>query len=232
MDPTSGVIYLRQKLEKIERTIYSFQVQASDQKFPPKVVITNVQIVVARNEYPPKFDFDTYSKIINEKLPINSSVIGVNAFDRDKKGEIMYEVVGILSAPTYFWLDKRQVRVLNDLTTDQTLEYQLRIAAYDSADPETKAYTTVLITVTRNANPPRFNPFTYSAHVIEEFPLGGKIKTLKATDSDGDKISYQLVAPRAALPFFYVNPTSGEVFLIKELRDLNTRPLVVNFDFY
>ncbi len=65
------------------------------------------------------------------------------------------------------------------------LVFQLRIVAFDSANPNQKVTTVVSIKVTRNENGPIYTRNTYSVHASETMDLGGFITQVNATDRDG-----------------------------------------------
>ncbi len=62
---------------------------------------------------------------------------------------------------------------------------QLRIVAYDSANPNQKATALVTIAVTRNENEPRFSDRRYTVDAVETAALGTSIQQVEATDADG-----------------------------------------------
>jgi len=56
--------------------------------------------------------------------------------------------------------------------------------AIDTAYKENKAITDVLITVTRNANAPKFQRSSYTSRISEMYPIGEDIVKISATDAD------------------------------------------------
>ena len=63
---------------------------------------------------------------------------------------------------------------------------------YDEANPDSKAETNVSISVTRNANRPRFEPYDYRRTVLEIVPIGTSITQVIATDKDKVRIYIEL----------------------------------------
>ena len=61
---------------------------------------------------------------------------------------------------------------------------QLRVTAYDDADPNRVATADVTIVVQRNANAPKFEPSEYRKSVEESETLGEPIVTVTASDAD------------------------------------------------
>ena len=70
---------------------------------------------------------------------------------------------------------------------------QLRIVAFDSANPNQKASALVTIAVTRNENSPIFARNSYYVEATESEPLGHFITTVNATDRDGVSKIYTCV---------------------------------------
>jgi protocadherin Fat 4 len=61
---------------------------------------------------------------------------------------------------------------------------QLRIVAYDSANPKQQATSLVTIAVTRNENAPQFERSLFTATVPESLQLGEFVAQINATDED------------------------------------------------
>ena len=66
-----------------------------------------------------------------------------------------------------------------------SVKFQLRIVAYDSANPAQKATALVTIAVTRNENAPRFRQNRYTLSMVETAALGSSVQQVEATDADG-----------------------------------------------
>ncbi len=162
------------------------------------------------------------------------------------QGEIRYEVIGDLPAPSYFSINEKSgaISVKEDLKTDDEMEYtvscvdrcthddcgafcvsgakrilqvwacildlqketnwedcdlrvlvgserehalwwfQLRVIAYDSANPAQQATALVTIAVTRNENAPRFPQPRYVVAMAETAALGATVRQVEASDED------------------------------------------------
>ena len=64
----------------------------------------------------------------------------------------------------------------------------MRIAAYDSGNPEERVYTEMPIYVTRNDFPPVFAQTSYSRVILGNTPLGTSIIQMIADDRDVIKL--------------------------------------------
>ncbi len=99
---------------------------------------------------------------------------------------------------------------------------------YDSSNPSQRAEVKVMVTVQRNVNGPVFSDGNYDARISENYPIGERVVTVSASDSDGDEIRYALLGPAEALNFFYINPLSGEISVTGLLTDSTERQYRVN----
>ena len=61
---------------------------------------------------------------------------------------------------------------------------QLLIQAYDTADPNNVATTTLIITINRNEHSPVFSPQFYSASIHDYDPKGLSVVAVSASDND------------------------------------------------
>ena len=104
----------------------------------------------------------------------------------------------------------------------------MEVAAYDSATPNLRDTCMVYITVLRNINGPKFTRENYDANALETSPVGTLVTGVSATDADGDAIKYRLLGPASVLPYFYLNPQTGNITLIKPLSGSTAQRFVVS----
>ena len=71
------------------------------------------------------------------------------------------------------------------LLMNAIIKFQIRIAAYDSAFPDTRSMENVLVTVVRNPSAPSFEQPSYTTSITESFPPGENIFQVMASDPDG-----------------------------------------------
>lgn len=105
---------------------------------------------------------------------------------------------------------------------------QLRVTAIDDADPGRMATADVTILVQRNAHAPKFSQDSYRVTLSEKATLGDAVIRVNATDEDKDIIKYTVIGDDAAKEFFYLNPTTGELFLKKALSLTNLPTFTVS----
>ena len=90
---------------------------------------------------------------------------------------------------------------------------------YDSAYPGVRDTSDLTINVLRNVNNPVFTIPTYVITIPDTYLLGRNITQVHATDADGDRVQYEIVANHRALEYYYMNPDSGVISLKKPLTE-------------
>nr|XP_034314272.1 protocadherin Fat 4 isoform X3 [Crassostrea gigas] len=224
LDPNTGVLTTKRLLTNTPETFYRLTVQASDGRGRAANATASITITRIPSDQRPVF-ISTPNATITFKQPVSSSVITVAAQDPNPVGTIRYELVGIYPAQEFFAVNPTtgSVTVTRDLATDsfETMQYTLRLEAYDTNNPNLRAVGLSFITVIRNPASPVFSAGDYS-HVAEEtLQVGAKLFDINATDADGDPIFYDVVQDQngiAASEFFLLNRDSGQFYLIKDLR--------------
>ncbi|XP_070182189.1 protocadherin Fat 4-like [Littorina saxatilis] len=200
LHPARGDIVLIQSLLGTASDSYVLTVRASDQRSPDAgEAFANVTVIVLRDTFGPEFSQDVYSApSVREDAGTGSTVISVQATDRDIKGQLVFEVVGNSTAPAFFTLGPARptqpntavadviVRDAGYLRRDQSTSYLLTLIVYDSAYPYTYDTAQVNITMARNLNAPVLNSTSYSVTIPESLATGTTFFTaISATDADG-----------------------------------------------
>jgi protocadherin Fat 4 len=216
----TGVIMLKKSLRDGAASSYRMLIQAHDQGRPVRSADVDVRITVQRNEFPPEFMGAPYVATVSENKQNGTGIFTLRAEDKDLQGRMQYELLGIMPAPEYFRIHPTEgtVWVINDLKSDKTLSYTLRIAAYDSGNPEEKAFTEMMIYIRRNEFGPVFTPKTFQKTILANLGLGTEVALVTASDRDAsDKIKYELLGDEMCLEYYYINPDTGGVSLKKLL---------------
>ncbi|XP_074647699.1 protocadherin Fat 4-like [Tubulanus polymorphus] len=219
IDPVSGQVINKNLLTGLPNQCL-LTVTATDSRGRSGNAILTVNIQHDLNK--PTFSPSTTGSNINEKTGLQTQVCnGLLATDLDRKGLIVYELVGDNQAQIFFSIDRNTgiIRVVRDLQTDVTrqLTYSLRIAAYDTVYPTNIGYGICTVNVVRNANPPQFVQTLYSARVNDTEPPGTVLTKVTATDLDGDNITYSIRSCNNGRDNFYIHPTDGTVYLVKKV---------------
>ncbi|GAB6033159.1 hypothetical protein CHUAL_012768 [Chamberlinius hualienensis] len=213
LDPTTGVLEVRERLDRETLHRHVLTVRVSDHGVPAKRNYARVIInVLDHNDHPPIFMGDTFHGKIFETSAIGSSVVQVLATDKDKgeNGEITYSILSGNMA-SVFNLDPRLglITVAKTLDVKTLAEYLLTVKATDSGNPPLSSTVPVHIEVTIADNaPPKFDNAVYSAEVEENIYQGSPIITINANSRSS--VFYEIILGNSD-GLFAINPNSGTI---------------------
>ncbi|RUS82555.1 hypothetical protein EGW08_009685 [Elysia chlorotica] len=228
VDGVTGRLTLRKQLSGNQIVgSYSFDVQATDDRSPPRTGSIPVTVNV-RRDIRPQFVSPTPTTItVDEDDRPGLTLLPASARDQDLIGEIRYGSTGQSGAQAFFEIDSitGDIRLIRDLKEDYaTLTYQLVIYAYDSGLPQVRSLPwTVTISVNRNQFPPVFerNPYSFSIDIdTVGGSLGYLIGRVNATDRDGDIPYYTMSALDNSASYIFLDRESGNLYLIGSLLNL------------
>ncbi|XP_036093576.1 cadherin EGF LAG seven-pass G-type receptor 1 isoform X5 [Rousettus aegyptiacus] len=216
---SSGWITVCAELDREQVEHYSFGVEAVDHGSPPMSSSASVSITVLDvNDNDPTFTQPVYELRLNEDAAVGSSVLTLQARDRDANSVITYQLTGG-NTRNRFALSSQSggglITLALPLDYKQERQYVLAVTASDG----TRAHTAqVFINVTdANTHRPVFQSSHYTVSVSEDRPLGTSIATISASDEDtgeNARITYVLEDP---VPQFRIDPDSGTVYTMTEL---------------
>ncbi|KAL0593925.1 Protocadherin-23 [Plecturocebus cupreus] len=227
LEETTGVLYLIKPLDYEEMTKFTLTVQASDAEkkhFSFAVVFVNV---LDDNDHAPQFMFSSFSCVVPENLPISSTICSINAldFDAGPYGELTYSVVspcllihGMSSDHSLFLIDP----LTGDIHAKQILDYEncnkycLTVQAKDKGDA-----TASLVVWVDIEGIDEFEPIFTQDQYFFTLPEKNKDRQLigrvEASDADAGIDGVILYSLGTSSPFFSVNKTNGNIYLIKAL---------------
>nr|XP_034314273.1 protocadherin-like wing polarity protein stan [Crassostrea gigas] len=230
LNAETGVITLKSLLTSTILNSFTFDVVARD---PSGKTGNAVVTVTVTRDQPPVFVSTPYRTSVVENRLINSKFFTVAANDPDRKGQIVYGVVGSLNAPFYFGVDNSsgEVAVINDLKTDIRQQYDLVVTAYDSGSPGKTATATLTLTVVKNPSVPEITSGPHRVTIWEDRAPGSNILNITARDNDGDTLRYELLSDGTAesiraLMYFTIDPNTGLVYVARTLMDDPTRAVL------
>ncbi|KAK3745550.1 hypothetical protein RRG08_040225, partial [Elysia crispata] len=234
VDPSTGRVILTTTLSGAET--YSFNVQVSDNRTPPKTAEATVRISVTDVTFSPVWDKEFFEATININRQVNSVFTAqVRATKNNDPSDIKYRISG--SAPTsaenFFKIDEDtgSFTLTSSLVNSQIMSklssVVLFIEAYDKNAPLDIINSWVTITFNRNLNAPEFSPTTYFANIADYDPTGTKVTTVSATDRDilppENKLVYSLDSGRAG-GWFTIDSSSGQITVAKRLSEDIAQP--------
>uniref|UniRef100_A0A8B9M7I5 Cadherin domain-containing protein n=1 Tax=Accipiter nisus TaxID=211598 RepID=A0A8B9M7I5_9AVES len=207
VDPESGVIRIRERLDYETRQQYSLTVQAVDRGVP---ALTSLVIFVNDiNDHPPVFGQSVYRVNISEEVPLGSYVRGLSATDRDSglNGGTAGHAAG--------------TSISSGLDRETASQVVLNISARDQGVQPKFSYAQLVVTILDvNDNKPRFSqPEGYQVSLAENSPSGTELLVLSATDGDLGDNGTVPVGPSSVTPrrFFRLDPVSGKLSTISQL---------------
>ncbi|XP_072014059.1 LOW QUALITY PROTEIN: neural-cadherin-like [Amphiura filiformis] len=195
-DDNAGEIFLNAKLDREEKSEWSFLVKAKDDNGIGLEGFAQVIVTVGDvNDHDPVFGELEYVGSVEENSPVGTSVMTLTATDADDpntpNGELSYFVIDAYDPITnpndgsdFFSIDAKTgvVKVKGALDREQKDEYDLTVAASDGLN---EATTTAKITILdKNDNSPTFIDGDYKATIPETLKVGATVLTLSAMDAD------------------------------------------------
>ncbi|KAL3875972.1 hypothetical protein ACJMK2_033866 [Sinanodonta woodiana] len=182
---------------------------------------------------PPVFNPNIYSTMVDETRNVNSNILTLSASDSDAINipgglfsQLTYRIASPASVLPYFsvLVENVQVvlRIVSLLTNAPRDKYLLIVQVTD--DGGLSNYAEVTVDIRRNLNAPLFTQTSYVVNITEDRAVGSGIGvTVLATDSDLRSpyrdVSYFETGQPVSLPYFDVNPSSGEVTVARPLTD-------------
>ncbi|GFS23625.1 protocadherin Fat 4, partial [Elysia marginata] len=236
VDGSSGRIILVEPLRG-GRSQYTFDVQVSDNRNPPKTATTTVTVNVAPSASI-RWNNPPFGTNININQQVNSVFnAGVSASKAGSTAGIKYRVSG--SAPStavnFFNINENTgtFTLTNSLVNSQNMaqlsSVVLFIEAYDENAPSDIIASWVTVTFNRNLNAPQFTLKTYPGSVADYDAPGTSVTTVSATDGDAlppeSNVLYSLSSDsRSASDWFTVNSYTGQVSVARRLSEDASRP--------
>ncbi|XP_052830928.1 cadherin-23-like [Octopus bimaculoides] len=183
------------------------------------VVIVQIRPV---NEFPPVFQNQAYSVVVQETVTIGSILLQVSATDEDKgnDGQLIYT----MPSHQLFSLERTtgQLKLKHSLDFEKTPQFILNVTAIDKGTVAKSATTKVVINVENvNEEGPKCLENFISVSVPENQQIGSSFVSLSCNDSDSGRfgeISFSIMSVNGVMnngPFAVDN--SGNLKLITSL---------------
>ncbi|ELV09857.1 Protocadherin-23, partial [Tupaia chinensis] len=228
LEEKTGVLYVSKALDYEDTVKFRLTVQASDEEKQLSAFAVVAISVLDDNDHAPQFLSSHLTCVIPENQPVSSTVCAVNAvdFDTGPYGELTYSLLspcfvthGVLTDPSSFLIDPLtgEIQAKRSLDYEQDSRYCLTVQAKDKGD--LTASLTVWVDV---EGIDEFEPIFTQEQYYFDLPEGQKtvrqsIGRVEAVDADAGVdgvVVYSLGAPS---PFFAINNTSGNIYLIRAL---------------
>ena len=192
IDPTSGMLYTTQPLDRERFPTYSLVITAEDGGIPPLSSTARVEITVTdENDFPPAFVGTPYVESQEENVLPMQPILTVVTFDQDSGNnrEVYYSIIKIdPSANNTFDIGTRngELTLLRPLDAEESLSYNITIQADNGAALPAQASETVAVinVVDLNDNPPMFSQPDYAVPLLESSMTGSVVIEITAFDGD------------------------------------------------
>ncbi|KAI4899903.1 hypothetical protein NFI96_019482, partial [Prochilodus magdalenae] len=224
LDSETGLLTLKGSLDYEEVSSYEINVVAKDGGSPEMEGHCSVQInLIDANDNRPEIIIKSLADRVPEDSPIGTVVGLINARDLDanENGKVSLQVI----SNTPFQLmtsfeNHYELATTARLDREKNANYNVEISATDSGSPPLSIRKTVMLHVQDvNDNPPVFSQPSYIVYVKENFPAGGIICSVSASDADlgeNAKISYSILNSKvlgvSVSSYVYINSDNGSIY--------------------
>ena len=191
IDPGTGFIQVHNTLDRERTSVYHLEITVTDGGTPSKNAIRSATVTISDiNDNNPIFDQTTYRLNVSEDVPVNTPVGRVTATDADidLNAALRYMIGPFREGDSnHFKVDGGSgvIRTSGLLDREIADTYVFIYRAIDGGSNALTASTTVSITIGDfDDQIPEFENFFYSAHILENQPIGTSILTVVTSDKD------------------------------------------------
>nr|XP_021336971.1 protocadherin Fat 4 [Danio rerio] len=215
----TGVLSLAKTLDYETKQKHELRVSATDGGWIAKTSYVTVNIQVTDvNDNPPVFDPVEYFPVVQENVPSGTTVVKMNATDKDSGSNALMAYVIQSSDSDLFIIDPNT----GIITTQGFLDYEakqvyhLTVKAFNVPDEERCSFAYVNIQL-KGANEyvPRFVSKQYYFEISEAAPKGTVVGEVFASDRDlgEDGVVYYLIFGRSRKRGFSINKKTGQIYV-------------------
>uniref|UniRef100_A0A8D0FG95 Protocadherin Fat 4 n=1 Tax=Strix occidentalis caurina TaxID=311401 RepID=A0A8D0FG95_STROC len=221
----SGVLSIRQPLDRESQSFYSLVVQVHDMALLPASRYTSTAqvsiILLDVNDSPPSF-ISPKLTYVPENTPIDTIVFKAQATDPDSgpNSYIEYSLLRPLGNKFSIGTIDGEVRLTGELDRETVSNYTLTVIATDKGQPSLSSSTDVVVIVLDiNDNNPLFAQKLYKVEVGEDTLTGTDLIQVFATDGDegtNGQVRYAIVSGDANNEF-RIDSVTGVITVAKPL---------------
>ena len=215
VNTTSGEIYLREEIDFETFTVANLVIRAQDggQVGMSNVVDVIIDIIDV-DDNPPVFEQNQYTEMHSEDLPVNTTIVQVQATDADQldNAAIQYR---LLNDTNLFSINSENGTIILQspgLDYEIVRSYILIVEAFNPFSSQFTASTRVIIIVIdENDNPPVFQQLFYHFNITENSPTQQLIGSVLAEDNDvsnNGNVTYTIISN-----FVSIGQLTGELRL-------------------
>ncbi|XP_068182548.1 protocadherin alpha-3-like [Antennarius striatus] len=186
------ILVVQKSLDREAAGSHSLVLTALDGGKPPKSGNMNILInVLDVNDNAPVFTEDVYSVMLNENVPVGTTVIQVNATDLDDglNGEVIYSFSNSMNKNILKLFDVNpstgQVTVKGSIDYEEKDRYVVEIEASDKGlAPLTTEKSVIIKIVDINDNAPEIEVTSFSSSIPEDSRPGTTVALISVNDLD------------------------------------------------
>ncbi|XP_028838817.1 protocadherin Fat 3 isoform X3 [Denticeps clupeoides] len=185
INPSSGAVYIADRLDYEARTQHILTIMVKDQEFPYYRDLARILVAVEdANDQVPYFTSTLYDGVVYESAAVGRAVLQVTALDKDKgrNGELIYSIEAGNSGGL-FGIEPLSgfIFVARELDLASVGSYIITVRVKDSGTPPLSATATARITIAlSDVSSPKFTQLEYQAEIIENLPVGTFVTTINA----------------------------------------------------
>ncbi|KAK6642111.1 hypothetical protein RUM44_013834 [Polyplax serrata] len=218
--PNSGLIYLKEKLDRETKSHYEILVGVTDNGTPADTATTKVLVTVLdANDNDPKFRKDSYEFHVEENSPVGTFVGKISATDADAGANALIKFSFIPGSLTFrINPSTGDIYATKPLDRETKSSYELVAEARDQGVPPRSFRVPVRIHVAdlNDNSPELIDPREDVISVREEQPPGTEVTKIKAIDKDDGNnatITYSILKGRDSDGYgvFTIDPISGSI---------------------
>nr|XP_053769128.1 protocadherin alpha-13 isoform X12 [Desmodus rotundus] len=229
INPNSGEIKTKGKLDFEEKKFYEISIEAIDQGNIPMAGHCTVLVeILDINDNAPEVTVTSLSLPVREDAQVGTLIAVISVSDRDSgvNGQVTCSVTPHVPFKLVSTFKNYYSLVLDSaLDRESVADYAVLVTARDGGSPSLSATASVSVEVADvNDNAPTFAQPEYTVFVKENNAPGCHIFTVSARDSDAQEnalVSYSLVerrvGERALSSYVSVHAESGKVFALQPL---------------
>ncbi|XP_063731799.1 protocadherin alpha-5-like isoform X3 [Eleginops maclovinus] len=234
IDPDTGIISVKGKIDYEEKKAFEIRAEARDKGQPPMSAHSKVLVeVIDVNDNAPEITVTSLLNTVNEDADVGTAIALVSVLDRDsgKNGEVKCEILNTVP----FKLEtnyKNYYSLVVDGHLDREVitQYNVTISANDEGNPPLSNISVITVYVSDvNDNAPYFPEKVINIYVKENSPVGTVVKTVTAVDADisqNGQVSYSFLKSKSdSVPLSTMVNINSETGDIVSLQSFNYEEL-------
>ncbi|XP_071380358.1 protocadherin alpha-3-like isoform X3 [Centroberyx affinis] len=234
IDPDTGIISVKGKIDFEDRRAFEIRAEARDKGQPPMSAHCKVLVeVIDLNDNAPEITVTSLLNRVMEDAKVGTAVALVSVLDTDggKNGEVKCEVLN--NVPFKLETNYKNYYSLvvdGPLDREITPQYNVTISATDEGSPPLSNISVITVHVSDvNDNAPHFSEPLINVYVKENSQVGTIIKTVTAVDADiseNAQVSYSFLDSNSnSLPLSTIVNINSETGDIVSLQSFNFEEL-------